>query len=203
MNRDEQIRKYLDGELTGEELEKFQNEINNSTKLKALVVSYKNTLNQFKRLRNDNIENPYFVNILPEVRKRIEKKKYLGLRPSFALGSVIVVLISLLAIFIFNNKEESFVDRDSVTIEISSEALDSYLSNYNQDFTTLQLAEDVPIEYDSLLNNVMVDVLELNNNSDRYFVDITSNEFYSVIDELSTEEVEGIYNSLIAKKIID
>ena len=203
MNRDKQIRKYLDGELTGEELEKFQNEINNSSEFKALVDSYRNTLNQFKKLRNDDIENPYFVNILPEFRERIEKKRDLRLRPSFAFGSVIIVIISILAIFIFNNKKEPSADGNIVTNEISSEALDSYLSNYSQDYTTLQLTEDVPVEYDSLLYNVMIDELELSNNSDEYFVDITSNEFYSVIDELSTEEVEGIYNSLIAKKIID
>jgi hypothetical protein len=203
MNRDKQIRKYLDGELNGEELEKFQNEINNSSEFKALVDSYRNTLNQFKKLRNDDIENPYFVNILPEFRERIEKKRYLRLRPSFAFGSVIIVIISILAIFIFNNKKEPSADGNIVTNEISSEALDSYLSNYSQDYTTLQLTEDVPVEYDSLLYNVIIDELQLSNNSDEYFVDITSNEFYSVIDELSTEEVEGIYNSLIAKKIID
>lgn len=202
MNKDEQIRKYLDGELTGKELEKFQTEINNSTELKRLIDSYTNTLNQIKKLENDDIENPYFINILPRFRRKIEKKRYLKLKPSFAFGSVALVLIAVITIFIFTNNEESLTDENIITNEINSEELDSYLSNYNQNFTSLQLAKDVPDEYDSLLSTVMINELDLSNNSDEYFVDITSNEFYGVIDELSTEEAESIYNTLITKKII-
>jgi len=57
MNKDNQIRKYLDGELAGEELRSFEAEINNSPELKNLVDSYRNTLNQFKK-----IENVDFIN---------------------------------------------------------------------------------------------------------------------------------------------
>lgn len=203
MNKDEQIRKYIDGELTGEELEKFEAEINNSPELKALVDSYVNTLNQFKKLKNDDIENPYFVNILPEFRRKSTKKRILKLRPSFAFGSVALALIAVLAIFILTNKEESLTDENFVTNDISSETLDSYLDNYSRDYTSLQLTEDVPVEYDSLLSIVMISELNIDENAGEYLVDVSSSEFYNVIDELSTEEVEGIYNTLITKKIID
>lgn len=203
MNKDEQIRKYIDGELTGEELEKFEAEINNSPELKALVDSYVNTLNQFKKLKNDDIENPYFVNILPEFRRKSTKKRILKLRPSFAFGSVALALIAVLVIFILTNKEESLTDENFVTNDISSETLDSYLDNYSRDYTSLQLTEDVPVEYDSLLSIVMISELNIDENAGEYLVDVSSSEFYNVIDELSTEEVEGIYNTLITKKIID
>jgi len=199
MKNEEKIRKYLDGELTGEELLKFEEEINNSSELKRTIDSYKNTLNQYRRFSNPDIQNSYFVNIIPEFRERIKKKKESKLKPVFVLGSVSLVIISLLVIFIFNKDREIMYNDNIVLQDIESEELNSYVNNYSRDFNSIQLTEVV--EYDSLFNSMILNELNINGNSGDYFADVTGNEFYTILDELSEEEIDGIYNTLISQKI--
>jgi len=199
MKNEEKIRKYLDGELTGEELLKFEEEINNSSELKRTIDSYKNTLNQYRRFSNPDIQNSYFVNIIPEFRERIKKKKESKLKPVFVLGSVSLVIISLLVIFIFNKDREIMYNDNIVLQDIESEELNSYVNNYSRDFNSIQLTEVV--EYDSLFNSMILNELNINGNSGDYFADVTGNEFYTILDELSEEEIDGIYNALISQKI--
>ena len=101
MNRDEQIRRYLDGELAGVELISFEAEVNNSPELKNLVDSYRNTLNQFKKIENVNVEESYFVNIIPRFRERNERRKQFRFKPVFTYGSISLVIVSVLLIFLF------------------------------------------------------------------------------------------------------
>jgi len=199
MKNEEKIRKYLDGELTGEELLKFEEEINNSSELKRTIDSYKNTLNQYRRFSNPDIQNSYFVNIIPEFRERIKKKKESKLKPVFVLGSVSLVIISLLVIFIFNKDREIMYNDNIVLQDIESEELNSYVNNYSRDFNSIQLTEVV--EYDSLFNSMILNELDINGTSRDYLADVTGNEFYTILDELSEEEIDGIYNTLISQKI--
>lgn len=200
MKNDDKIRKYLEGELTSEELKKFEAEINYSPGLKKEIGSYKNTLNQFKRLKNIDVDDSYFVNILPRFRERFIKQKLSKLKPAFVLGSAVIFLISLLAVFLFKN-DKSIENENIVVEEISNEGIDSYLNSHNQDFSTFQLTENVPEEYDSLFSSMIMNELDLNGNSGDYLVDVTGGEFYNILGELSIEEIDGIYNTLIDKKI--
>ena len=200
MNRDEQIRKYLDGELTGEELRSFETEINNSPELKNLVDSYRDTLSQFKKIENVNIEESYFVNIIPRFRKKNESKKQSRFKPVFAYGSISLVIVSVLLIFLFNQNYN--VTNGNITInQISREELNSYLNANPQDNNDLQLANNIPAEYDSVFNSMVQNELTANNNSGRSIVDISDNDFNNILDEISNDDAENIYSSLISKKI--
>ncbi len=201
MKNEEKIRKYLDGELIGEELKMFEEEINNSSELNKLVESYKNTVNQFRSFSNPNIQDSYFVNIIPAFRERIKKQKSFRLKPAFAFSSILLIVISLLAIFIFN-KDGEIANNDNLVMQgIESEELNSYLNNNPGDHTSIQLTDEVPVEYDSLFNSMIRNELNINGNSGDYIADVTSNEFYNILNKLSEEEIDGIYNTIISKKI--
>ena len=197
MNKNEQIRKYLDGELTGEELKNFETEINNSPELKNLVDSYRDTLNQFKKIENVNSEESYFINIVPRFHESMRNKKRLKLKPAFAFSSIALVLTSILLVFILNKDNQVI----SPVHEISSEELSSYLKSNPQDYYEMQLIESVPQEYDSLFNSIFFNELNIDDNSGKYLVDVTGNAFYNILDEISDEDAESIYSSLISKKI--
>jgi len=197
MNKNEQIRKYLDGELTGEELKNFETEINNSPELKNLVDSYRDTLNQFKKIENVNSEESYFINIVPRFHESMRNKKRLKLKPAFAFSSIALVLTSILLVFILNKDNQVI----NPVHEISSEELSSYLKSNPQDYYEMQLIESVPQEYDSLFNSIFFNELNIDDNSGKYLVDVTGNEFYNILDEISDEDAESIYSSLISKKI--
>ena len=197
MNKNEQIRKYLDGELSGEELKNFETEINNSPELKNLVDSYRNTLNQFKKIESINSEESYFINIVPRFHESMRNKKRLKLKPAFAFSSIALVLTSILLVFILNKDNQVI----NPVHEISSEELSSYLKSNPQDYYEMQLTESVPQEYDSLFNSIFFNELNIDDNSGKYLVDVTGNEFYNILDEISDEDAESIYSSLISKKI--
>ena len=197
MNKNEQIRKYLDGELTGEELKNFETEINNSPELKNLVDSYRDTLNQFKKIENVNSEESYFINIVPRFHESMRNKKRLKLKPAFAFSSIALVLTSILLVFILNKDNQVI----NPVHEISSEELSSYLKSNPRDYYEMQLTESVPQEYDSLFNSIFFNELNIDDNSGKYLVDVTGNEFYNILDEISDEDAESIYSSLISKKI--
>jgi len=200
MKNEDKIRKYIEGELSGEELINFKKEITNSPELKREIDSLRNALNQFEKLKNVNADENYFTYILPHFREGTSKQKQLKLKPSFALGSILLVLIALIVFFITTNKEEVIKDEQITLRQLDNEELKTYLNNYSQDLTTSQLTENIPEEYDSLFNSMIADELSLNGNSGEYLVDITSNEFYNILYELSDEEIENIYNSLITER---
>ena len=197
MNKNEQIRKYLDGELSGEELKNFETEINNSPELKNLVDSYRDTLNQFKKIKSVNSKESYFINIVPRFHESMRNKKRLKLKPAFAFSSIALVLTSILLVFILNKDNQVI----NPVHEISSEELSSYLKSNPQDYYEMQLTESVPQEYDSLFNSIFFNELNIDDNSGKYLVDVTGNEFYNILDEISDEDAESIYSSLISKKI--
>ena len=197
MNKNEQIRKYLDGELSGEELKNFETEINNSPELKNFVDSYRNTLNQFQKIENVNSEESYFINIVPRFHESMRNKKRLKLKPAFAFSSIALVLTSILLVFILNKDNQVI----SPVHEISSEELSSYLKSNPHDYYEMQLTESVPQEYDSLFSSIFFNELNIDDNSGKYLVDVTGNEFYNILDEISDEDAESIYSSLISKKI--
>lgn len=200
MKKYEKILKYLDGELTGEELKSFEAEINTSSKLRKEVDSYRNTLKQFKSLENIRVENSYFANILPLFRQRISNRKLRNLRPVFVLSSIAAILITIVLLFLFNSNQ-IFNGENTAVEEINTDGLNMYLDKYAYDLSTFQLLQDVPEEYDSLFNSLVVEELNLNGNSGDYLVDVTGSEFYDILNELSNDEIEGIYNTLIDKKI--
>ena len=200
MNRDEQIRRYLDGELTGEELRNFEVEINNSPELKNLVDSYFNTLNQFKKFENVKVEESYFVNIVPRFHARSESKKQFRLKPVFAYGSISIVIVSVLLIFLFN-KDHNVTNGDITINQISREELKSYLNANPQDNNELQLTSNIPEEYDSVFSSMVLNELNVDNNTGKFIVDISDNEFNNILDEISNDDAENIYSSLISKKI--
>lgn len=200
MNKDEQIRRYLDGELAGVELISFEAEVNNSPELKNLVDSYRNTLNQFKKIENVNVEESYFVNIIPRFRERNERRKQFRFKPVFTYGSISLVIVSVLLIFLFNQNYN--VINGNITInQISREELNSYLNANSQDNSDLQLTNNIPAEYDSVFNAIVLNELTVNDNSGRAIVDISDNDFNNILDEISNDDAENIYSSLISKKI--
>ncbi len=200
MKNEEKIRKYIEGELAGEELINFEIEINNSPDLKREIDSLRNALNQFKELKNVNAGEYYFTNILPRFREIASKQKQLSIRPSFVLGSIALVLIAMIIFFITTNKQEVIEDEQITLQQLDNEELKTYLNNYSQDISTSQLSENIPEEYDSLFSSMIADELSLNGYTGEYLVDVTSNDFYNILDELSEEELEGIYNSLIKER---
>lgn len=197
MKNEEKIRKYIEGEMTGDELINFVNEINNSPGLKKEVDAYQDTLRQLKKIEKKQTDDSYFINLLPHFRDGLSRQKSLRIKPSFVYGSVIVLVLTLMVVFLRQN-EVVINEKEQITFDqMDNEGLNAYLNSYDQNLTSSLFTEDLPEDYDSVFNSMIISELSLNGYSGEYFVDITRNDFNKIFNELSDEEMEVIYNNLI------
>jgi len=194
MINEEKIRKYLDGELSGEELYNFENEINKSSSLRKEIEVFRNTIDQFKSLKDIKTDDRYFANILPHFHGEFAKKSQSAFRPSFATGSIAAVLIIAIVFLIINRYQQV----EDVTLQsLNNEEINEYLNEYPNDISASQFIEDIPEDYDSLINTMMESELNLNEYREDYFAGASNDELNYLFDDLTNDEVEGIYNSLI------
>lgn len=197
MVNDEKIRKYLEGELSGEELKNFENEISKSASLEKGIDNYRNTLNKLKSLKKIKADEDYFANILPHFNERVTVSRELIYKPSFASGVIILILAAAVLILILHNNSEISENDQTAFQNLSREELNEYLLDHSDELLSSKLADVVQEEYDSLLNLMILEELNLNNYSPDMFVDVSGSEFNNIIDQLSKEEINEIYSILI------
>lgn len=188
------LRKYIEGELYGEELINFEDEINISASLKREIDNYKNTVNNFKSLINVKADEEYFVNILPRFNERPAEQSKPLFRPSFATGGLLIALAAVILFLIINNNHQT----EQITFQsLNNDEINEYLNDYTYDISASQLIEDIPESYDSLINTMIESEFSFNYYREDYFAETSNGEYLNLLDELSNEEIEGIYNSLI------
>ena len=98
MKRNDEILRYLSDLMSGGEKEKFESELSSSEELRAEFELLKSRLEGLKNVSEISSDSPYFQNLLPRVRTRIEKKKKLKWIPRLAYIVPTATAVILLAI---------------------------------------------------------------------------------------------------------
>lgn len=98
MKRNEEILRYLSDLMSGEEKKKFESELSSSEELRNEFELYTSKLGGLKELAEIKEDSPYFQNLLPRVRTRIEKEKKLKWIPRLAYIVPTATAVILLAI---------------------------------------------------------------------------------------------------------
>lgn len=128
MNR-ETILKYLSGSMTEAEISSFEKRLHEDRQLKKEFDAVKNNMHRMKKYATPETEEAYFVNLMPRVRSKMERKKKALLLPrlSFALTLIIAGYL-----FIFNNPKsntELKFDFSVFAIDSIAEEAESYFAN--------------------------------------------------------------------------
>jgi hypothetical protein len=188
---DIRIHKYLDGQLTEKEKAEFEIELENSSELRNELNKAKDLLFKLKSMSEVKSDSSYFGNILPEFRNKANKGKRLNPAFVFGLSSIIVFIVLF---YLFSDKTDK--DIIKITNELSDEEFTETINQFYDEYTFTDL--DIDNEaYDSLMNSVLYDELNISYYSENLASQFDPSESF---EELSEEEAEIIYKEIINKK---
>ncbi|MDP4192552.1 MAG: hypothetical protein Q8858_13380 [Bacteroidota bacterium] len=211
MKTNEDILRYLSGLMSEVEKEKFELELNHSEVLKKEFEKQISLLNKAKVLEEDlSANSPYFNNLLPRVRQRMEKKKRFGLYPRFAFALPIAAVIAYFIINPFSHnssipnteiqqsqelRQTVAQINDETKADILKDIMDTENSAENRNALSSAAVSDS--ENSEILDNKVADALF---DSEEAKVSYLENE--DLVGSLSGEETENIYSTLLHKKIL-
>ena len=202
MNKTLQFIKYLENDFSEEEKSNFEKNLSLNHNLRKEFEKYQMN---YKNLNSEiKAEEDYFITLLPRVKERISAKKkfsfYFNLIPKYAYLFP-VILIAAVVIFLlntYNSNIKSAIDVKNFTYafsdnnELITELLDEtsnykIIENYDSEIYSLTHSED---EYENIILNYLKEnnhIFELNE---------------SVINNLSEDDYNLVYNEIINKKIL-
>ncbi len=195
MKNDVRIIKYLEDELTPEERIAFENDLRNSTDLKAELEKYLTLKKETVNLKALKLNQDYLNSIILEFRNNLDLPKTNSIKRNlgYAFGVMLAFLIAavvLQKIFIENtevNEVQQFTEslNENQKIELL-ENLNGNLEDY------FQISEN---NTESLLTNLIQTDLKINYEVAEAY-DINYSE---LVDGLSASEAEQIYNEILYK----
>jgi len=194
----EKLIKYFAGEMSSPEMREFEKVISESPSLKKEAAEYRELLSDIEETRNPDVDESYFINLIPRFRTKHEqavKKKY---RPIFSFTTAVLTVVILLLIIPHTNQ----VVRDKDTAaNYSSTDISDYLTTNSDQPLLSNLPSDVQANYDSLLDGLIYQ--ELNNNGKNlvgaeYLDKLDYNSF---LESVNPNDASTIYEQLKNKKI--
>lgn len=194
MKNNEKILRYLSDLMSVDEKELFLKELENSQELKSLLTKTQNNLDKIKQLGDVELNKTYSANLLPNARAKIENenKSFLWFKPAYVSAILIVLLVGINLLFIENGGTDYFGDYlADVEDEYIADAIDE---NFLSDSYNNYIYEEVVDDY---FEDIQIGVDDI----DGYFDNNLYSE-YSFVSELSSEEVDEIYNTLLKTKIL-
>jgi len=194
MKNNEKILRYLSDLMSVDEKELFLKELENSQELKSLLSKTQNNLDKIKQLGDVKLNKTYSANLLPHARTKIENKNksFLWFKPAYVPVLLIILFIGINFLFINNGGTDYFGDYlADVEDEYIANAIDE--NSFGDSYNTYIYEEVV----DDYFEDIQISVDDI----DGYFDNNLYSE-YSFVSELSSEEVEEIYNTLLKTKIL-
>lgn len=197
MKNEEKILRYLSDLMSKEEKELFLKDLDKSDELKNLLRNIQHNLDKVKEFGKVDVNQTYFANLLPNVRAKLGSKKKFNLlfKPAYVTVIIILVIVSMNILFT-NNSETNYYN-----------SLKEYLTDVEDEYIANAIDESsFTNNYDNYVYDEVVDdyfeQIEINSGDlDGYFDKDLYSE-YSMVNELSSEEVEEIYNTLLKTKIL-
>lgn len=195
MKVNEKILKYLADDLNFKEKTEFESELETNAELKKQFKQYSTQLEKLKITNDSDLNETYFINLIPSVYKRIEKTKHKVLIPKLAIVLSVVVVIAFIIFYPKSNDNYSKIvaslpDSSKVQIVnyIEKENLnlpDDYLNDAN-----IQTVIESEIDR-------RIDIKDVN--LDRR---LCNSDDYEIISSLSGDEVDKIYDKMLSTKIL-
>ena len=197
MSNEEKVLKYFSDELSTEEKRNFEKEIEASEELQKEFYKMEKSLSGLKEDADVKTAGTYFVNLVPNVRKRMEKKKKFFTVPKLVTAVPVIVILFVLSIS-FNDTNKNF----TFSLDEHSEALNEIVKEASIE----QLSEfvDVNTNYESNNFNVLSDNLNIDNENILVVGENVLQNFdeYELVNNLSEDELNEIYNKLLNAKIL-
>ncbi len=197
MSIEETIIKYLDNQLTEEEKNNFETELNNSVKLKNEFLKFQSVKLKTDELKQIETNEAYYNSIIPRFRNKlkINSGKIIYKKIAFALSILIVTAISYMVYYTLYVKMDSGYDLAEFTESLSDkeklellEELDINSDVYSEEYFNNLNSED----YKSALQESLIDTEDKKQLAELYDIEITEPAEF-----ISYQEFELIYDELL------
>jgi hypothetical protein len=194
MKTEERIIKYLDNDLTSEERTAFERELKSSEELIREFEKYSVIKEKIKYQKNLRLNSDYLSSILPEFHKKVHsgKKETLRRGLSYAFGLILLFLIGISFQKIFFNNQKKSND-----LEVFAQSL-----NENQKIELLENLNGGEELYKLIPENDLADLFEKDLQIDNEVAEAYDINYKEMIDGLSRDEAEKIYNELLNRNIL-
>lgn len=203
MNKYEDIIiKYFDEQLSVNEVNEFERELETNTELKNAFENYRKVNELFSTKEELLVDQDYFYGIVPRFRQKLDKETFaFPIRKiGFTFATILLIISSYLLFqnYFFNQSVTDF-SVESITDNLSEEEMNELADYISDDFwdtisseEKLLILEETDLSLEGLVASVSVEegVLILS--------DYQINDFYSLADE---EELEIAYNEILTKRI--
>ena len=199
--RREQIIKYLDGSMTGEEKLYFEKKLEIDQGLKKETEGAKNLLFEMKSASEPDINETYFINILPEFHSRREKnKKFSFSKVAYSLSTVAAIVL-IVFIFFKPSGTINYSSLNELSKSLTDSELNAALNQYTDRYSINDLISSASTRTDSIVSNMVASELDLSGTVDGSIADnyVNTDELLNSLDE---SEANALYSQLINEDII-
>ena len=195
----EKLIKYFSGEMNSSEKEEFEKTIEASPSLKEEVDEYNSFFSAISSTQNPEVDESYFINLVPNFRERLERSKGKKYHPAFSFATAVLTVVVFFLLIITHTNQ--VVRNDNTTPNYSSTDISDYLNTNSDQPLLSNLPSDVQANYDSLLDGLIYQ--ELNNNGKNlvgaeYLDKLDYNSF---LESVNPNDASTIYEQLKNKKI--
>ena len=201
MNNKDKILLYLDGQMPESERIQFENELKTSVELQQEYEKLKSKFSSLNDLNNIEFDDSYFVNVVPNVRKRLEKKSKKELIPKFAWSAASVVIIAVVMIFTLNKKENINMNSiQQITANMNTNELEETLNALNTGITDNSELIQTNERSDSLIDAALVNEISSSITGENNYFAYDETDINSYINKMNEKEAEQIYNEILNKR---
>ena len=203
MTNKDKIILYLDGQMDEADRSFFEKELASDPELKSELLKYKEFINDIISLKNINTDPDYFINIIPEFRKKLDKRKKIKLIPKLVVGLTTITAVIMLLVLTMKRPDNGTVNFTS------TENVDSLIDNYTFSYSPLQDEFDMNAlnskDYSNIDSTVTVMLSNELNLSSQSLSDLTvsngTTDLQSILQGVNNQEAEQIYKELLHKRI--
>lgn len=199
MKIEERIILYLDNQMNDSEQMEFEKEIQNSKELQKLVEKYRMTLNNLKMEEKISLNETYFVNLLPKIRKKLySSPKSIFIKPSIEFISLILIIGFTFFISIINMKKD-FNSFDNLISTLNENEAAQIFTEYDTELSAIA-SDQVNGSTEALLSELIESELNLNEEDVINFIVSDAIGIDNVFNEMKSNETEEIYAQLLQTK---
>jgi len=196
MTTDERIIKYLENELSPEERNLFEMDLNNSAELREDLNKYLKVKTETDELKKLKLNSLYLNSLIPEFRKKLDAPKSISVRRNlgYAFGIMLIFILSISILKNLFSSESPTIVLQEFTQSLNENQKIELLEDLNGDAEVYKLvSENIS---DNELTNLLTTELEINNEVAEAY-DISFNE---LIVGLSQQKIDEIYAEILNRK---
>jgi len=196
MTTDERIIKYLENELSPEERNFFEMDLNNSAELREDLNKYLKVKTETDELKKLKLNSLYLNTLIPEFRKKLDAPKSVSVKRNlgYAFGLMLIFILSISILKNLFSSESPTIVLQEFTQSLNENQKIELLEDLNGDAEVYKLvSENIS---DNELTNLLTTELEINNEVAEAY-DISFNE---LIVGLSQQKIDEIYAEILNRK---